>query len=68
MLRVKGLYDGQNIKLLEKIDFPNMTEVEIFLKPIQKRRKSLARQLKTMKKGFNMGRVLIKSRDELHER
>ena len=68
MVKVKGLYDGKGIKLLEKIDLPEMTEVEVYIKPIEKGKKSLKDQLETMKRGFHMGRILVSSREELHER
>lgn len=68
MIKVRGLYDGQNIKLLEKVNFPKMVEVEVSLQPIKKKESSLKRQLKTMKKGFDMGKILVHSREELYER
>lgn len=68
MGKVKGLYDGKGIRLLEKIDLPEMTEIEICFKPVGKVKESLKRQLETMKKGFEMGKILVGSREELHER
>ncbi len=68
MVKVKGLYDGKNIRLLEKINLPKMIEVEVYFEPIGRGKESLTKQLETMKRGFDMGRILVNSREELHER
>ncbi len=56
MLKVKGLYNAKSIRFLRKVD------------PGEKVKKSLQSQLETMKNGFDMGGILAKYREELHER
>ncbi len=68
MVKARGVNDGKGIRLLEKVDLPEMSEVEVYFKPIEKSPKSLKDQLETMKKGFDMGKILVSFREELHER
>lgn len=66
MKRVKGIYEDNVVKLLEKVDAKEGSEVEVvFLHQYQE---AQARQLRWLSQGFHMGKITHRSRDELHER
>ena len=66
MKRVKGIYKDQVVKLLEKVDAENGSEVEVIFTHSYGEAKE--RQLRWLHKGFRMGKSTHRSRDELHER
>lgn len=66
MKRVKGIFENEVIKLLEKVDAEDGSEVEVIFSDDYKEVK--ARQFILLDRGFRMGRILHRSRAELHER
>jgi predicted DNA-binding antitoxin AbrB/MazE fold protein len=66
MKRVKGIYQNNVVKLLEKVDAEEGSEVEVIFPPSYQAAKM--RQLRWLIKGFHMGKIIRQSRDELHER
>lgn len=66
MKRVKGIYENQMVKLLEKVDAEEGSEVEVIF--THQYSEAKARQLELLNKGFHMGKITRRSRAELHER
>jgi predicted DNA-binding antitoxin AbrB/MazE fold protein len=66
MKRVKGVYEDKVVKLLEKVDAEEGSEVEVVFPHHYQEAK--ARQLRWLNKGFHMGKITHRSRDELHDR
>lgn len=65
MRRVKGIYEDQVVKLLEKVDAEEGSEVEVIFAHYYQEAK--ARQFLWLNKGFHMGRLTCRSRAQLHE-
>jgi len=73
MTRVKGIYTGNTVQLLEPVVAVNGVEVEvIFHDPADQRqeaRTAMQQELGRMEKGLKLGGgPYYRSRDELHER
>jgi predicted DNA-binding antitoxin AbrB/MazE fold protein len=66
MKRVKGIYEDQVVKLLEKVEAADGSEVEVIFTHHYPEAK--ARQLRWLNTGFHMGKLARRGRDELHER
>jgi len=66
MKKVKGILQGQVIKLLEKVEVKDGTKAEVIFEENHQQAKE--RQLGLVKSGFDMGRIIYQSREELHER
>lgn len=66
MKKVKGILRGQVIKLLEKVEVKDGTKVEVIFEEDQQQAKE--RQLRLIRSGFDMGRIISQSREELHDR
>jgi predicted DNA-binding antitoxin AbrB/MazE fold protein len=66
MRRVKGIYQNNVVKLLEKVDAEEGSEVEVVFPTSYQAAKT--RQLRWLIKGFHMGKIIRQGRDELHER
>jgi len=66
MKRVKGIYENQTVKLLEKVEAEDGIEVEVIFTGSYQEAK--ARQLRYLDNGFHMGKTTHRSRAELHER
>jgi predicted DNA-binding antitoxin AbrB/MazE fold protein len=66
MKRVKGIYEDQVVKLLEKVDAEEGSEVEVIFPSNYQEAK--AHQFRWLNRGFRMGKITHRSRDELHER
>ena len=66
MKRVKGIYQDNVVKLLAKVDAEEGSEVEVIFPPPYQAAKM--RQLRWLIKGFHMGKIMRRNRDELHER
>ena len=66
MKKVKGILQGQVIKLLEKVEAKDGTKVEVIFEEDHQQAKE--RQLRLIRSGFDMGRIIYQSREELHER
>lgn len=66
MKKVKGILQGQVIKLLEKVEAKDGTKVEVIFEEDQQQAEE--RQLRLIRSGFNMGRIVYQNREELHER
>ena len=66
----RAVVEGNVVKVLDKIDFPEGTEALVTVSPVKKiaEKEILKRQKEFLKKGFNMGKVLYSKREELHER
>lgn len=70
MKAYKGIIKGNTIVLEEKPNLPDNSEALVILKPLvrQKQNEIVKRHLKFLDQGFDMGKVLIKIRQEIHER
>lgn len=73
MTKVKGIYKGNTVQLLEPVTATNGVEVEvIFYEPGEKDhafRNAMKQELGRMEKGLKLGGgPYYRSRDELHER
>ncbi|MCK4617688.1 hypothetical protein KAT45_02170 [Candidatus Aerophobetes bacterium] len=66
MKKVKGILQGQVIKLLEKVEAKDGTKVAVIFEEDHQQAKE--RQLRLIRSGFDMGRIISQSREELHER
>jgi hypothetical protein len=73
MTKVKGIFKGNTVQLLEPVAATNGVEVEvIFHEPGEKDQaftSAMKQELERMKKGLRLGGgPYYRSRDELHER
>lgn len=70
MKAYKGIVKGNTIVLKEKPNLPDNSEAIVILKPLvkQKQNEIVKRQLKFLDQGFDMGKILIRTRKEIHER
>jgi hypothetical protein len=66
----RAVVEGNAVRLLDKIDFPDGMEALVTVSPLKKTAEKdiLKRQTEFLDKGFNMGKVLYSKRDELYER
>jgi predicted DNA-binding antitoxin AbrB/MazE fold protein len=66
----RAVVEGNVVRLLDKIDFPNGTEALVTVSPLKKiaEKDILKRQTELLNKGFHMGKVLYSKREELYER
>ena len=66
----KGLVNGNTIVLEEDPGLPPGYETLVLLKPLSKdaQEETVKRQLELLNQGFDMGRVLVRSREEIYER
>ena len=70
MRTYKGVVNGTTIKLKEDPGLPRDSEALVLLKPVTKGTQDeiAKRQLELLNQGLDMGRVLIRSREEIYER
>jgi hypothetical protein len=68
MKSFKGIVKGNTVILTEKTDLPDDTEALVFIQPLTEEESVIQEQLEILEKGFNMGGITYKSREELHER
>ena len=68
MRSFKGIIRGNTVILVEKPDLPENTEALIFIQPLSEEEALKKEQLEILEKGFDMGGITYKSREELHER
>jgi hypothetical protein len=70
MRAYKGLVNGNTIVLEEDPGLPSGYKTLVLLKPLSKdaQEETVKRQLELLKQGFDMGRVLVRSREEIYER
>lgn len=66
MRRVKGIYEDQVVRLLEKVEAKEGSEVEVMFADYYQEAK--ARQILWLKKGFHMGKLTCRNRAQLHDR
>jgi predicted DNA-binding antitoxin AbrB/MazE fold protein len=66
----RAIVEGNVVKVLDKIDFPEGTQALVTVSPVKKiaEKEILKRQKELLSKGFKMGKVLYSNREELHER
>jgi len=67
---LKGTIEDKIIRLEEPTGLPDGTKTLVKLRPFikEKQDKIIKRQLELLEKGFDMGELLVKSRDEIYER
>lgn len=67
---VEGIYKSKSLKLFKPLDLQEGQLVKAIVIKINQKRSQIAkeRQLSLLDKGIDMGRILIKNREELHER
>ena len=68
MKSFKGIIRGNTVILTEKPDLPEDTEALVIIQPLSEEEALTKEQLEILERGFNMGGITYKSRDELHER
>lgn len=66
MKKVKGILQGQVIRLLEEVEVKDGTKAEVIFEEDHQQAKE--RQLRLVESGFDMGRITYQNREELHER
>jgi len=66
----RGTIEDKIIRLEEPTGLPDGTKAFVKVKPFikEKQDKIIKRQLELLEKGFDMGELLVKSRDEIYER
>ena len=65
----RGIVRGNTVVLEQKPDVADGTEALVLVKPTEDEEKEIVRRQKAMlDKGFEMGKLLYKKREELHGR
>ncbi len=65
----KGVIKGNTIILEERVDLPEGIRAQVIIKPIKPTTKGgIRKQVKLMEEAPRVGRLLYKTREELHER
>ncbi len=67
---VEGIYKSKSLKLFKPLDLQEGQLVKAIIIKINQKRSQIAkeRQFSLLDKGIDMGRILMKNREELHER
>lgn len=67
---VEGIYKSKSLKLFKPLDLQEGQLIKAIVIKINQKRSQIAkeRQLSLLDKGFDMGKILMKNREELHER
>lgn len=68
MKSFKGIVKGNTVILTEKPDLPDETEAIVFIQPLTEEESITKEQIEILERGFDMGGITYKSREELHER
>jgi len=68
MKSFQGIIKGNTVILTEKPDLPEGTKALVLIQPLSEEEAITKEQLEILKRGFNMGGITYKSREELHER
>jgi hypothetical protein len=68
MKSFQGIIKGNKIILTKKSDLPKGTKILVFVQPLSEQEAIIKEQLDILKRGFNMGGITYKSREDLYER
>jgi len=65
----RGVVKGNTVVLEQKLDVADGTEALVLVKPTEDEERDIVRRQKALlDKGFEMGKLLYKKREELHGR
>jgi hypothetical protein len=67
MKSFQGIIKGNTVILTEKPDLPEGTKALVLIQPLSEEAIT-KEQLEILERGFNMGGIIYKSREKLHER